>query len=243
VSPRHRSTVLERTAFRTLADAVWERHGAAVSRALAGMPALRGGEQEAARADLIAVRMYLQDGQDTLGHEELVDSLRAGAQHLVPYAACLASGLGRLPSYRGAVLRGAGGGPAPETPRPGQLVRDPAPLSGVPLEPAGKNRVPGVAYAIWSITGRRVRQLRDEGEEIVFAPGTAFRVLDVRGGGNDGTGPLVLLRQLPDTDTAAGALEDADETALTRLGQVLADRTAPGAGNWPDRCAGPVGAY
>jgi hypothetical protein len=240
VSPRHQSTEEERGSFRALADAAWERHSAAVNRALAGMPTLRGAAQEAARADLIAVRMYLQNGEGPLNHRELTRSLRAGESRLLPYAACLASGLGRLPSYRGAVLCGPGGTPGHGELRPGTVLRDPAPLSGLPLDPAGKGRSAGVGYAIWSITGRRVRQLLDSGEEIVFTPGTPFRVLDVR---TEGTTPLVLLRQLPDLTMTSGVLEDADHTALERLQHALTDRTSPGPGEWSERCSGPIGDY
>ncbi|MDX3452972.1 hypothetical protein PV396_13595 [Streptomyces sp. ME02-8801-2C] len=243
VSPRHQSTEEERRSFRVLADAAWERHSAAVNRALAGMPTLRGAAQEAARADLIAVRMYLQGGEAPLNHRELTRSLRDGEPRLLPYAACLASGLGRLPSYRGAVLRGPGGTPSHGELRPGAVLRDPAPLSGLPLDPAGKDRVAGVAYAIWSITGRRVRQLLDSGEEIVFTPGTPFRVLDVLDVGTEGATPLVLLRQLPDLTTTSGVLEDADHTALERLRHALKDRTSPDPEEWPERCSGPVGEY
>ncbi|MGW4735662.1 hypothetical protein ACWEQC_42045 [Streptomyces shenzhenensis] len=238
VPPRHRSTTPERNSFRKLAEPVWERHSAAVNRALAGMPALRGEEMEAARIDLIALRMYLRDGEGPLDHAELTRSLRAGEQRLVPYAGCLVSGLGRLPSYRGAVLRGPGGATGLGELRTGDVLRDPAPLSGLPLDPAGKDRTAGAGFAIWSITGRRVRQLLDGGDEVVFAPGTAFKVLDVR---TDGAAPLVLLRQLPDTQAVSPVPEDADDTALTRLEHALTDRTAPGAGDWPDRCAGPIG--
>ncbi|MEU6227598.1 hypothetical protein [Streptomyces sp. NPDC047042] len=246
IPPRHQSTEEERRSFRVLADAAWERHSAAVNRALAGMPTLRGAAQEAARADLIAVRMYLQGGEAPLSHRELTRSLRDGEPGLLPYAACLASGLGRLPSYRGAVLRGPGGAPGHGELRPGAVLRDPAPLSGVPLDPAGKDRVGGVAYAIWSITGRRVRQLLDSGEEIVFTPGTPFRVLDVvdvLDAGTEGATPLVLLRQLPDLTTTSGVLEDADHTALERLRHALKDRTSPDPEEWPERCSGPVGEY
>ncbi len=192
--------------------------------------------REAARADLIAVRMYLQNGEGPLNHGELTRSLRDGERQLLPYAACLASGLGRLPSYRGAVLCGPGGTPDHGELRPGTVLRDPAPLSGLPLDAAGKDRVAGVGYAIWSITGRRVRQLLDSGEEIVFTPGTPFRVLDVR---TEGATPLVLLRQLPDSNTTSGVLEDADRTALERLRHALTDRTSPGPGEWSERCSGP----
>ncbi|MGY1500741.1 hypothetical protein ACW4TU_29880 [Streptomyces sp. QTS52] len=240
VSPRHQSTEEERRAFRTLADVAWERHSAAVNRALAGMPTLRGAAQEAARADLIAVRMYLRNGEGPLNHRELTRSLRDRESRLLPYATCLTSGLGRLPSYRGAVLCGPGGTPDHGELRPGTVLRDPAPLSGLPLDPAGKDRVVGVGYAIWSITGRRVRQLLDSGEEVVFTPGTPFRVLDVR---TEGTTPLVLLRQLPDVNLTSGVLEDADRTALERLQHALTNRTSPGTGEWPERCSGPIGEY
>lgn len=244
VSPRHQSTEEERRSFRALADAAWERHSAAVNRALAGMPTLRGAAQEAARADLIAVRMYLQNGEGPLNHRELTRSLRAGEPRLVPYAACLASGLGRLPSYRGAVLCGPGTAPGQGELRPGAVLRDPAPLSGLPLDPAGKDRSEGVGYAIWSITGRRVRQLLDSGEEVVFTPGTPFRVLDVLDVRTEGATPLVLLRQLPETAmTTSGVLEDADHTALERLQHALTDRTSPGPGEWSERCSGPIGQY
>ncbi|MGP2436809.1 hypothetical protein [Streptomyces sp. JW3] len=221
VSPRHRSTAPERAAFRALAGARW-------------------GRQDVARADLVALRLYLQDDDGPLGHRALTQSLRSGAERLVPYAGCLASGLARLPAYRGAVLRGRGDAAGLDTLRPGQVLRDPAPLSGLPFGPGRTEPVAGVGFAIWSITGRRVGQLPDAPDEVVFAPGTAFKVLGVRAAG--ASGPLVLLRQLPDVPTASTVLEDADETALARLDHALADRTSPGTGAWPDRCAGPVGA-
>lgn len=239
VLPRHRSTAQERKTFRTLADPVWERHSAAVNRALSGMPALRGHEQEATRIDLIALRIYLSDTEGALNHAELRRSLRAGEQRLASYGGCLTSGLGRLPSYRGVVLRGRSDAAGHEDLRPGDVLRDPAPLSGRPLSTDVKERVTGVGYAIWSITGRRVRQLLDGGDEVVFAPGTAFKVLGVRS--DTAAGPLVLLRQLPDAQPASTVLEDADETALGRLDHALTDRLSPGSGDWPDRCAGPFG--
>ncbi|MFF2852339.1 hypothetical protein ACFVT5_39405 [Streptomyces sp. NPDC058001] len=237
VQPGHRSTPRERSAFRALAEPLWERHSAAVNRVLAQMPTLRGDEQEAARTDLIALRMYLHDGEGALGHSELTHSLRVGERRLMSYAGCLASGLGRLPSYRGPVLRGLGGAIGHGDVGPGDLLCDPAPLSGLPLDPSGTNRVAGVAYAIWSITGRRVRQLQEGGDEVVFAPGTAFRVLEVRNGTPT---PLVLLRQVRGTNGASTSLEDADETALESLSSALADRTSPGTGTWHDRCTGPI---
>ncbi|MFJ9622137.1 hypothetical protein [Streptomyces sp. NPDC101181] len=238
VGPQHSSTPAERMALRKLAESAWERHSAAVNRALAEMPALRGAEQETARTDLVALRMYLENGEGPLGHRALAESLRSGEQRLVPYAACIASALARLPSYRGVVLRGLGGATDLTGVRAGDVVRDAAPVSGTPLDPAGKQRVAGAGFAIWSTTGRRVRRLLDGGDQIVFAPGSAYRVLAVR---TEGSGPLILLRQIRSPETASALLEDADETALERLNHALTNRTSPGAGNWPDRCAGPLG--
>ncbi|NEE36315.1 hypothetical protein G3M53_64235, partial [Streptomyces sp. SID7982] len=84
--------------------------------------------------------------------------------------------------------------------RPGDVVRDAAPVTGLPLDPAGKQRVAGAGFAIWSTTGRRVRRLLDGGEQIVFAPGTAYRVLAVR---TDGPDPLITLRQIRSPETAS----------------------------------------
>ncbi|MER5872390.1 hypothetical protein [Streptomyces sp. NPDC002044] len=250
VPPEHRSTEAERTAFRTLADTVWERHAAAVARTLTRMPALRGAEQVAARADLVALLLYLGPSDGPFGHRELDRALRAGGGRLLPYAACVASALRRFPSFRGLALRGAppgaGAGDA-GLPRPGTVLRDPAAVSALPCGGAGPE--PGSArYAIWSVTGRRVRQLGAAGssaahDEVVFAPGTAFRVLDVR---TDGPGPLVLLRQL---SLAAAAPPPAryaepdgeDHAVLARLDEALRGRPAGPAGfAWPERCAGPL---
>ncbi|MEK8145804.1 hypothetical protein NKH18_45090 [Streptomyces sp. M10(2022)] len=184
IGPGHRSTEAERTAFRTLAEAAWDRHGAAVARALARLPALRGKEQEAARADLIALRLYLHTAEGPLSQGEVTRALRAREPRILSYAACVASALNRMPSYRGLALRGAGpasGGTG--TPLPGTTLRDAALVSATPPVPGGSPGEPGGCYVIWSVAGRRVRQLlsTDTGhEEVVFAPGTQFRVLDVR---------------------------------------------------------------
>jgi hypothetical protein len=250
--PGHQSTPAERAAFRSLADAVWDRQAAVVTRTFTRMPALRGHEQEAARADLIALLLYLRTGvpDDGLGHEELDRCLRAGDPRLLPYGACVTSALRRLPSFRGPVLRGAGpdGATQERPPVPGTVLRDAAPVSALPGD--GRGPAPANArYAIWSVTGRRVRQLSDatgsaaRHDEVVFAPGTAFRVLDVRTGGSS---PLVLLRELPATHRASDAgpaqLDDQDQAVLARLGEAL-DRQdpAPVSFDWPARCAGPVG--
>lgn len=246
----HRSTQTERAAFRAFADSVWDRQAAAVTRTLTRMPALRGQEQEAARADLIALLLYLSTAEGPLGHRELHRQLRTGDTRLLPYAACVASALRRLPAFRGPVLcaPAPGAAEARGTWRPGTLMRDPTPVSGLPGDGRGPS-LAGAGYAIWSVTGRRVRPLYDgtgsaaSHDEVVFAPGTAFRVLDVRPGDS---GQLVLLRELPsvpDTPLLSHApLTAADHAVLARIDEALARHpSGTAAFEWPDRCSGPVG--
>ncbi|MFF7649525.1 hypothetical protein ACFZCY_06650 [Streptomyces sp. NPDC007983] len=248
--PGHVSTEAERSAFRALADAAWDRHGTAVARMLTRMPALRGHEQEAARADLIALHMYLHTSEGALAHGELARALRRGDKPLLPYAACLASGLRRLPSYRGVAFRGAGAEGIDEGLAPGDLLRDPAPVCALPPAP-GAPRPRGAQYAISSVTGRRVRQLTDRPgaaaarDEVVFPPGTLLRVLDVR---EEGDAPLILLREVPLTtpnaqpEPGTGALDAADRAALDRMDEVLRGHSvAPGPFSWPELCDGPLG--
>ncbi|UZI31510.1 hypothetical protein [Streptomyces sp. VB1] len=244
LDPGHRSSEAERTAFRALAGEMWDRHGAAVARALARMPALRGKEQEAARADLIALRMYLHLPEGPFSHGALTWSLRDRELDLLPYGACVASALNRMPSYRGAVLRGTtvsgvAGHPGPL--RPGTLLRDAALLSTVRLD-AGVVQPPGDSYVIWSVAGRRVRQFSEQRgpEEVVFAPGTLFRVLTVR---RAQSGVQIHLRELTEPATAVAPDPEGDRAVLARLEAVASGPEAPkGTGHWPERCAGAVGA-
>ncbi len=246
--PGHISGAAERAAFRDAAAGAWEGHAAAVSRVLTRMPALRGHELEAARTDLVAAHAYLTAAEGPLHHRELIRDLHTGEGRLLPYAGCLASALRRLPSYRGVALRG-GDADGPE-PAVGTLLHDPAPVSAL----AGTSALPAgspVRYAIWSVTGRKVRQLLDrpggsteEHEEIVFVPGAGFRVLGVR---TAPAGPsVVLLRELPGNATAymdgSEELSGLDLKALTHLEEALAKgfRVADGP-QWPERCSGPVG--
>ncbi|MFI0510843.1 hypothetical protein ACH3Y9_14195 [Streptomyces sp. WSLK1-5] len=243
-SPGHRSTEDDRTAFRALADAEWDRHGTAVARALARMPALRGKEQEAARADLIALRLYLHATEGPLSHRALTRALHGHEEGLLPYLACLASALNRLPSYRGVVLRSTGAAPDGGVPRPGTLLRDAAPVSATPLDPVRPSMTTGASYVIWSVGARRVRQLSDPGdgpEEVVFPPGATFRVLDVRRAGQ-ATARQIFLRELP-AHGPARTDPEADSAALARLDEAVRGRSAPAsADQWPERCSGPFGA-
>ncbi|MGW8062563.1 hypothetical protein ACVV2G_09875 [Streptomyces ziwulingensis] len=246
--PGHVSGAAERAAFRDAAAGAWEGHAAAVSRVLTRMPALRGHELDAARTDLVAAHAYLTAEEGPLHHREVVRDLRTGEGRLLPYAGCLASALRRLPSYRGVALRG-GDADGPE-PAVGTLLHDPAPVSALAGPPGLPTGAP-VRYAIWSVTGRKVRQLldRQDGstgtyEEVVFVPGTGFRVLGVR---TRPAGPsVVLLRELPGNATAymdaSEELSALDLRALAQLEEALATGFRVGDDpRWPERCSGPVG--
>ncbi|MFF3561795.1 hypothetical protein ACFYXS_17290 [Streptomyces sp. NPDC002574] len=255
----HRSSAAERAALRLLAGPEWERHAPAVARALTRLPASADEEREAAEADLTALRLHLDGAGGLLDHRALAGACYGRDDRLLPFAACLVSALRRLPTHRGAVLRGAGSAlPREEDPetdplRPGTVLRDGAPLSGVPVVGGSAGWPRGPRYAIWSVTGRLARRLFDDpgqlGEdEVLFAPGTPFMILDVR---RSGPSPVVLLRELPASGgtpastagkDAQAEWGDADRAALAELDEVLRGRTAPpGTGGWPERCAGPVG--
>ncbi|GAA4815479.1 hypothetical protein [Streptomyces ziwulingensis] len=244
VGPLHRSGVAERQALRGLAGEQWWQQQAAVTRTLTVMPGLRvPGQDEAVLADLIAVRSFLSLDDGPLSWSWLEWRLASGSDDAHPFLACLASGLRRLPSYRGVVVRDAGAlPPGARTPAPGGELHAPGPVATYELEhapPSGTHR-----YLIWSVTGRRVRSLytapgAGSAEEVVFAPGTRFRVLGTHGGPDATT---VLLREVADAETAARAGEqDAqDRGTLAQLTQA-ADRSPAGGATapWPPRLTGP----
>ncbi|NUQ97850.1 MAG: hypothetical protein HOY79_15285 [Streptomyces sp.] len=250
----YRSGPAEHAALRLLAGPAWERHAPVVARALGHLSALTDEERPAAEAELTALQLYLDVPDGLLDHRALAAACYGRDDRLLPFAACLVSALRRLPTHRGAVLRGAGsalpaeGDPETDPLRPGTVLRDRAPLSGVPAA-GGAGWPRGPRYAIWSVTGRLARRLFDDpAEEVVFAPGTPFVILDVR---RTGSSPVVLLRELPASggapahdmvkDTQA-ELGEADRAALAGLDEALRGRNSPsGAGGWPERCAGPVG--
>ncbi|WP_225829044.1 hypothetical protein [Streptomyces naphthomycinicus] len=244
VTPLHRSGPADRQALQALGGEQWWQQQAAVSRALMVLPGLRAySHDEEAYADLIAVRCFLTLDDGPLGWRWLERRLAVGADDALPFLSCLASGLRRLPSYRGVVVRDAGVLPADATtPAPGSELREAGPVGTLALEGAPASAAD--RYLIWSVTGRRVRGLfashpaTGHGEEVVFAPGTRFRVLGTRGRPGAMT---VLLREVAEGDPAAraGRHEAQDKGALTALAQAV-DR-APGDGaaaSWPLRLAG-----
>jgi hypothetical protein len=254
VTPDQRSTDEERAAFRAMVGLDWDSHAAPVRRTFSRLPAIAATERAAAAVDLVAVRLYLTSGPDGPFGPAAV---RSGGEAFQPYLSCLASGLGRLPTYRGAVLHGV------DTPVRANLVgtvlTEPGPVGGLSLAGEGACHWPPTAavYVIWSDTARRVAALFDADADdkagppakrgdVVFGPGSRFAVLDVRPGDAD-TPDLVLLRELAPTafpEGRPGETPPGGRLALTRLEEALDGRhpgPATGSSVWPEHCLGPIG--
>jgi hypothetical protein len=254
VTPDQRSTDEERAAFRAMVGLRWDSHAAPVRRTFSRLPAIAATERAAAAVDLVAVRLYLTSRPDSAFGPAAV---RSGGESLQPYLSCLASGLGRLPTYRGAVLHGVDAPVRPEL--VGTVLTEPGPVGGLSIAGEGARHWPPTAtvYVIWSDTARRVAALFDADTDdkagpaakrgdVVFGPGSRFAVLDVRPGDAD-TPDLVLLRELAATAFPEGRPGEAPpggRLALTRLEEAL-DGTHPEAATassvWPEHCLGPIG--
>jgi hypothetical protein len=241
--PGRRSTEAEREAFRAMIGPDWEAHAAPLRHAFSRLPAIRADDRAAAVVDFVAVRLYLTRPDIAFGPA----AVRSGDDSLRPYLACLASGLDRLPTYRGAVVRGADA-PIP-TDSVGTVLTEPGPVGGLPLTATHALSLPptSTAHVIWSNTARRVAALfgaQSDGEtpadDVMFVPGSRFAVLDVRPR-DLGTPDLVLLRELPPT---AKDTPRAGRLVLTKLEEALNSvrphpATAPSP--WPAHCLGPIG--
>ncbi|WP_162688969.1 hypothetical protein [Streptomyces sp. ICC4] len=227
----------DRRAFRELASGVWEKHSGPVSQALIRLPALRGSGEEAALADLIAVHLYLSSSpDDPFGARALAED---GDGALRPYAACLASGLRRLPALRGTLVRAVAPSSVPDELVPGALLECDVPLDVVHLDARHAPQPPPshVRYAIRPLTARRTSVLSRDGNgtQALFGTGAAFTVL----ARHDAAGALparILLAELP---TGTGPFRAPSSDVVERL-DAVARRTGPaGATPWPDRCTGP----
>lgn len=246
VTPEHRSTDEDRAAFRAMVGLGWDAHAAPVRRTFSRLPAIAATERAAAAVDLVAVRLFLTSPADGAFGPA---AARSGDAALRPYLACLASGLGRLPTYRGAVLHGVDT-PA-RTDLTGTVLTEPGPVGGLSLSGDEAYGWPPTAtvYVIWSDTARRVAALSDADPEndaaarrgdVMFGPGSRFAVLDVRPGDAD-TPDLVLLRELPATQGDEAG--QGGHLALTRLNKALERVHAAEAvsARWPAHSLGPLG--
>lgn len=227
VSSGHLSTAEERVAFLAWGAEDFSDAVGVVNSALALLPALRGNDEDAARTDLVAVRLYLGGG--ARGGAALNDALRA--EQPLPcsaYLACLTSGLRRLPVQRGPVFRQADWSWQ-------QDVREAYPVGGVLSEPGLLSAVPGdgcavadlpVDIGIWSRTAHRTSALATgaETEELVFCQRSRFKVLAVD---DSDARPAVLLGELAAADAGgSGDLTEHDLAVAEKLREALHRRRA-----------------
>jgi hypothetical protein len=191
-----------------------------VSRVLSESPGLRGGSRASAAdalTDLVAVRLYLS------GQNRRVDRavLSATAGPHVPLARCVAAGLRRLPSFRGAAVLCAALGEAERRwYHEGRLVTEWGFCTG--LTTAHPDPPGDTDFLIWSMTARRTALLDPAvPDRVLFLPGTSFKVLAVRAGERH----TVLLRELSRSEIGADGRVSLgrvplDEIALTSLEQI-----------------------
>jgi hypothetical protein len=169
----HRSSEEERLAYRESA-ARYQVHTVTVRRMLTQRPGLRAaGSDDALITDFAAVLDFLE-----VDPAVLQESLRRPETALRPWAACVVSGLRRLPSFTGPVFASATlDGHTPGRYATGQLLVEPA---FVFATSAPQVILDGdVEYVIWSGTAKRVAALAPDAsrDEVVYPAGTAFRVL------------------------------------------------------------------
>ncbi|MGW7414140.1 hypothetical protein [Streptomyces sp. NPDC054863] len=237
----------DRAAFRKLASTVWEEHTGPVNQALIRLPALRGPGEAAARADLIAVHLYLASPPDGRFGALALAAESAGASETGPgggelaaYAACLASGLRRLPALRGTLMRAVPGPEIAEDVLPGAFLYCDAPLDVVHLEQKGAPLPTDehVRYVIRPMTARRTSTLAGPGGNsatALFAAGSEFCVLARHEA--DGELPArVLLAEVPPGTAEFRAPSD---DAVARLDAAACRNGAAPRTPWPARCTGP----
>ncbi|MFB7781052.1 hypothetical protein [Streptomyces bauhiniae] len=195
----------------------------AVARLLSESPGLRGRDQTPTAdilTDLVAARLYLRGDSALLDRQVRAASL---GPH-IPFARCVAAGLRRLPSFRGAtMLRATFSSADWDWYRRRTLVTEWAFCWALT---SGAPEVPGDAdILIWSMTARRTALLDpDQPARVLFLPGTTFKVLTVR----DGDRRTVLLRELSASEISADGRVDTGRTAMDDMalsGLERADRT------------------
>jgi hypothetical protein len=200
----------------------YDAAASSVGRVLAENPGIRsesGAPASDLLTDLVALRLYLSGSAQPLD-----DAVRAGkvGPH-VPFGRCVAAGLRRLPSYRGATrLRATLAEAEWQWYHDRHVVTEWAFCSALA---GGGAPLPGtVEFRIWSMTGRRTSLLEPRlPGQVLFLPGTNFKVLRV----SSDDGRQVLLRELSATEVEAdGRVEldrvPLDEIALTGLEQAAA---------------------
>jgi hypothetical protein len=197
-----------------------------VTRLLSQRPGLRAAAagDGGMATDLAAVHVFAASD-----HTEVLESMRTGSVRPVDraFVSCVVGGLRWLPTLTGLAVRGGPADPAAaQVYEPGSEVVEMGLLVAV-ADPVAV--VPGgVEVLIWSSTARRLDGLVEggEGAQVVFLPGTVFRVLEV-----DRTGERcrVLLAEVPQ-NWRGQADPGRDERIRGRLRAAVQARTADAAG-------------
>ncbi|WBB71957.1 hypothetical protein O7602_19725 [Micromonospora sp. WMMD1128] len=186
-----------------------------VSRLLTEHPHLHVGGDSV--VDAVAVRLYLSGAGESVDGE-----LRSGsAGDSVSFARCVAAGVARLPSYRGAACLSATLSAAELREIAARETLTDRGFTHALTEPP--MNVPGnVDVLLWSMTARRTRLLEPADEQraagrVLFLPGTRFRVLETTPAG-DGRPGRLLLRELSAEEPVRerGPFDDLALTSLIR---------------------------
>ncbi|GAA3438154.1 hypothetical protein [Kutzneria kofuensis] len=225
--PPARALTEERAWLRKTLSSQYDVAASTVGRMLSQVPGLRVGvDADEVLADLVAVRLYLTG--DAAGVDEAIRSATPGPH--VPLARVVSSGLKRLPSYRGATQLWAAAGPSElDWYRNRLLVSEWAFLTAtINGRPAAAGEV---EFRVWSMTARRT-QLIDPSvaDQVLFVPGTNFKVLDVRAEPT----PVVLLRELSSAEigedgkvnTGRSMFDDLALNGLDQAAEAWAESTA-----------------
>jgi hypothetical protein len=251
LSRDHRSSDQERSLYRESAGR-YPTYSVAVRRMLTQRPGLRVAaahdERDAVVTDFTALLDLLHEDQRVLAA-----ALRQRGTVADPRVACALSGLRRLPSFTGVVFTAAHSpGSVPAGYGIGKILIEPAFVLATSARTAALEA--DVEYLIWSETGKRTAALAADAAagEIVFAGGTAYRVLQVMTAGNPAA-PSRMRVFLRETATSRrvepggrpvrlnpvdGALDEMDSRVLERLVTAAALRDEAVAG---DQVAGRPG--
>ncbi|MFJ5521230.1 hypothetical protein ACIQB4_29865 [Streptomyces griseoluteus] len=206
-----RGTARERDWVRRTLSTQYDAVAGTVSRVMSQTPGLRGPGREGtddALTDLVAVHLYLSGDSGTV--DAAVRSAVVGPH--VPLARCVAAGLRRLPSYRGAsLLRAVVTAGQRAWFEESRLVTEWAFCTAYAAPYPGPRE--GTDFLIWSLTGRRTHLLDpSEPKRLVFTPGTTFRVLRA----SEGNSP-VFMRELLPTEAAG---DDQTNERRVRLDEI-----------------------
>ncbi|MGW1028999.1 hypothetical protein ACWD4J_35870 [Streptomyces sp. NPDC002577] len=225
-APPERGIEQERTWLRRTLKEQYDSAANHVARVLSESPGLRAASKQSADdvvTDLVAVRMYLSGGTDRI--DSAVRSATVGPH--VPLARCVASGLRRLPSYRGAtMLRTTLSEAEWQWYGKRRLVTEWAFCSA--LTTAHPEMAGDVDVLIWSMTARRTALLdATVPDRVLYLPGTSFKVLGVR----DEERRVLLLRELTGPEIGADGSVDIRRLPLDDIAMAGLERAAT---EWQD---------